>query len=53
MPFEKYLRKALFGPLGMKDTGFSMTAEQRTRFQPLWFNTGQLKGYTHLLDELS
>ena len=53
MPFEAYLRKALFGPLGMKDTGFSMTAEQRTRFQPLWFNAGQLKGYTHLLDELS
>tara|TARA_Y100001933_G_scaffold46134_1_gene43962 strand:+ start:387 stop:1622 length:1236 start_codon:yes stop_codon:yes gene_type:complete len=53
MPFEAYLRKVIFEPLGMKDTGFSMTAEQRSRFQPLWFNAGHLKGYTHLLDELS
>ena len=37
----------------MKDTSFSMTAEQQSRFQPLWFNAGHLKGYTHLLDELS
>ena len=51
--FEAYLRKTLLEPLGMNDTGFSMTSEQRSRFQPLWINSGQLKGYTHLLDELS
>ena len=53
MLFEAYLRKTLFEPLGMKDTGFSRTAEQRARFHPLWIKSGHLKGYTHLLDELS
>jgi CubicO group peptidase (beta-lactamase class C family) len=51
--FEAYLRKTLLEPLDMNDTGFSMTSVQRSRFQPLWINSGQLKGYTHLLDELS
>ena len=53
MPFEAYLRKTIFEPLGMKDTGFSMDAERRSHFQPLWINSGHLKGFTYLLDELT
>ena len=53
MPFETYLRKSIFEPLGMKDTSFSLDAERRARFQPLWINSGHLKGYTHLLDEMT
>lgn len=31
MPFETFLEKRLFGPLGMKDTSFFLTAEQVKR----------------------
>ena len=49
--FEEFLRENIFNPLDMKDTGFSMTKEQRERFQPLWINSENLKGFTYLLDE--
>ena len=35
MPFETFLKSRLFDPLGMVDTGFSITAEQVARFADL------------------
>src|SRR3954463_5569989 len=32
VPFEQFLRERIFDPLGMRDTAFSVTAEQRDRF---------------------
>lgn len=32
MPFDAYLRKQIFEPLGMNDTAFHVTAEQQHRF---------------------
>ena len=52
-PLEEFLQERLFEPLGMLDTGFSMTPDQRKRFQPLFINTGSLKGFTYLLDEMT
>ena len=37
----------------MKDTSFSLDTQRRERFQPLFINTENLKGFTHLLDELN
>jgi CubicO group peptidase (beta-lactamase class C family) len=52
-PLEEFLQQRIFEPLGMTDTGFSMTPTQRERFQPLFINTGHLKGFTYLLDEMT
>ena len=35
MPFETFLKTRLFDPLGMVDTGFSITADQAARFADL------------------
>jgi len=51
--FAEYLETALFEPLGMTETSFILDEKRRARFQPLWINAGNLKGYTHLLDELN
>ncbi|MDG2383544.1 MAG: serine hydrolase [Pirellulaceae bacterium] len=51
--FSDYLKKTIFDPLGMNDTSFALNSERRKRFQPLFINTGGLKGFTHLLDELN
>lgn len=51
--FYEYLRTAIFEPLHMNDTSFSLDAKRRERFQPLFINTANLKGFTHLLDELN
>ena len=53
MPFQAYLDKTLFEPLGMTDTSFVMDEAKRARFQPLWINSKNLKGYTFLLNELT
>ncbi|MDB4810156.1 beta-lactamase family protein [bacterium] len=53
MPFEKYLSEAIFEPLKMTDTSFVMDEAKRARFQPLWINAENLKGYTFLLDEMT
>ncbi len=34
MTFGEYLKKNIFDPLGMKDTGFALTAENEHRLQP-------------------
>ncbi|MCP4011698.1 MAG: beta-lactamase family protein, partial [Phycisphaeraceae bacterium] len=52
-PFGAYLEEAIFEPLGMTDTSFVLDEERRARFQPLFVNIGDLKGYTNLLDELN
>ena len=51
--FEAFLKENIFTPLRMVDTGFSMNNEKRKRFQPLWINSEQLKGFTFLLDEMT
>ena len=53
LPLEEFLRDRIFEPLGMVDTGFSMSPEQRNRFHPLFINTGSLKGFTYLLDQMT
>ena len=51
--FFKFLKKELFDPLEMNETKFYLTEEERERFQPLFINTGALKGFTYELNELS
>ena len=52
-PFATYLQEAIFTPLGMTETSFVLDADRRARFHPLFINSGDLKGYTFLLDELN
>ncbi|CAM5482348.1 serine hydrolase [Streptomyces spiroverticillatus] len=35
-PFEEFLRERIFGPLGMKDTGFHVPADKIHRLPPLY-----------------
>lgn len=35
-PFGEFLRERVFGPLGMKDTGFHVPADQIHRLPPLY-----------------
>jgi CubicO group peptidase (beta-lactamase class C family) len=51
--FFEFLKKELFGPLEMNETKFYLTKQERDRFQPLFINTGALKGFTYELNELS
>ncbi|MEC9477178.1 MAG: serine hydrolase domain-containing protein [Planctomycetota bacterium] len=52
--FAGYLEEALFEPLGMSNTGFVLDEESRGRIQPLFYNDGNIKGFTSgLLDSLS
>lgn len=53
MPFYDYMKLSIFDPLQMNDTCFFLDAQRRKRFQPLFINTNNLKGFTHLLDEMS
>lgn len=38
-PFDAFLRETIFDPLGMDDTKFHLTEEDRARFQPLFVRT--------------
>ena len=51
--FFEFLKKELFDPLEMNETKFHLTKQERDRFQPLFINTGALKGFTYELNELS
>ncbi len=52
--FYEYLKEKIFDPLRMDDTKFYLTdGERATRFQPLYINSGTLKGFTYELDGLS
>jgi len=45
--FYEYLKESLFDPLGMKDTKFYVTDEEKNGlFQPVFVNSGHLKGFT-------
>ena len=44
--FAGYLEETLFEPLGMSQTGFVLDAESRERVQPLFYNAGNIKGFT-------
>lgn len=51
--FSDYLYATIFKPLQMKDTSFVLDTARRERFQPLFINSGSLKGFTYMLDELT
>ena len=51
--FFEFLKKELLDPLEMNETKFHLTKQERDRFQPLFINTGALKGFTYELNELS
>ena len=51
--FSAYLEKAIFEPLEMTETSFVLDDDRRARFHPLFINSGNLKGFTFLLDELN
>ena len=53
MSFYEYLKETIFDPLGMNETKFYLTPEDRERFQPLFINSGSLKGFTNFLDEMT
>ena len=53
MSFYEYLKETIFDPLGMNETKFYLTPEDRKRFQPLFINSGSLKGFTNFLDEMT
>lgn len=43
MPFDEFLKKRLFGPLGMKDTGFWLPADKAGRLATVyWSKDGEL-----------
>ncbi|MFJ6410657.1 serine hydrolase domain-containing protein [Streptomyces hydrogenans] len=48
--FESFLRERLFGPLGMKDTGFHVPADQIHRLPPL-YAPDPATGEFHVWDE--
>ena len=50
---SELLKKHIFDPLEMNETKFYLTKQERDRFQPLFINTGALKGFTYELNELS
>jgi CubicO group peptidase (beta-lactamase class C family) len=48
--FYEYLKENLFDPVGMKNTKFYVTEEERSNlFQPVYVNSGHLKGFTNNL----
>jgi CubicO group peptidase (beta-lactamase class C family) len=47
--FEEFLRKRVFGPLGMKDTGFSVPASKMDRFTSAYW-TNPTRGSLELYD---
>jgi CubicO group peptidase (beta-lactamase class C family) len=49
-PFETFLRERVFGPLGMKDTGFHVPAEKLDRLPPLYAPDPKT-GEFHVWDE--
>ncbi|MCB5163830.1 beta-lactamase family protein [Streptomyces bambusae] len=49
-PYEDFLRERIFGPLGMKDTGFHVPAEDLHRLPPLYAPDPQT-GEFHVWDE--
>ncbi len=51
--FYEYLKVTIFDPLEMNETKFYLTSEERERFQPLYINSGSLKGFTNFLDEMT
>ena len=51
--FYDFLKDEIFDPLKMTETKFHLTENDRSRFQPLFINTGELKGFTYELNELT
>jgi len=48
--FYGYLQEALFVPLEMDNTKFHLTKDEWDKYQILFINANNLKGFTHLLD---
>ena len=51
--FAESLQELIFTPLEMNRTGFVLEESQLDLFQPLFINSGDLFGYTNLLNELT
>ena len=51
--FYEFLKNEIFDPLEMSETKFYLDEKDKSRFQPLYINTGALKGFTNELNELS
>ena len=51
--FYEFLKEEIFEPLEMTETKFYLTQEDRSRFQPLFINFGNIIGFTTELDELT
>lgn len=51
--FYDFLKDEIFNPLNMTETKFYLTENDKSRFQPLFINTGELKGFTYELNELT
>ena len=48
--FYAYLKKNIFDPLEMHDTKFHLNEKEWDRFQVMYINADNLKGFTYLLD---
>jgi CubicO group peptidase (beta-lactamase class C family) len=53
MTLYDYMKQSLFDPLGMHHTKFFIENNEWSNFQPLFINSGHLKGYTYELDEMT
>ena len=51
--FYEYLKERIFDPLGMTNTKFYLTEDERNRFQPLFLNSQAIKEFTDSYDELN
>lgn len=49
-PLYAYLKESLFDPLEMVNTKFHLTRDEWERYQILYINADNLKGFTYLLD---
>ena len=48
--FYGYLKEAVLDPLEMHDTKFHLNRDEWNRYQVMYINTDNLKGFTYLLD---
>ena len=56
LPYDRYLKERIFEPIGMRDTAFNLTEEQRARLVPRYTRQGEVwqkeSGDIHLAEVL-